>query len=368
MTRLLVVADTHIGKSRDMYAERLADQESSWQQALNLAVAHNCDAVLFAGDACELRNPSSAERAAFQRPLVGYPVPVVAINGNHDVARGDVPSAIELVGSELGGGLLIARANPGVVPVGGAAVCCLPWVSPARLRASGNGSDAAVPELLMQIAEDLRESARRFRPDLPCILLGHWATTGWRLPTGLPTDALHEPLFPVEELDRMGFDACFFGHVHSPGRITREAYSVGSPLCLDHGEENDPHGCWIWEDGEAEFVELDYRPFLTIEEDFTQNERTVAPDVTGAVVRFRYRATEEQARRIDHAEIRRELLAAGAASVQIVPTIERASRARVENMGALHPFDAIDAWIEASKKEVPGLRERGRQILKEAAA
>jgi hypothetical protein len=70
-----------------------------------------------------------------------------------------------------------------------------------------------------------------------------------------------------------------------------------------------------------------------------------------AVVRVRYTATEEQARRIDHAEITRALYDAGAHKVYAIqPTIERENRARVDGVDEdIAPLAAVDAWCDANE-------------------
>jgi hypothetical protein len=69
-----------------------------------------------------------------------------------------------------------------------------------------------------------------------------------------------------------------------------------------------------------------------------------------AVVRVRYTATEEQARRIDHAEITRALMDSGAHKVfAIQPTIVRENRARVEGVTEeIAPLAAVGAWCDAN--------------------
>jgi hypothetical protein len=70
----------------------------------------------------------------------------------------------------------------------------------------------------------------------------------------------------------------------------------------------------------------------------------------GPVVRVRYRASEEQHRRVDHAALQRLLADAGAhrvfGGIQWQPV--RESRTRAEGMDeTVEPLAALDLWLEA---------------------
>jgi hypothetical protein len=103
-----------------------------------------------------------------------------------------------------------------------------------------------------------------------------------------------------------------------------------------------------------QFVEIPSRPFLALDLDGAQMQTlpdTEWQDVTDAVVRVRYRATEEQARRVDHAAIARALMDAGAWKVfAIQPTILRENRARIEGATEdLAPLAALGLWMDANE-------------------
>jgi exonuclease SbcD len=387
--KILVTADSQLGKGLDLYPERLAEQEDVWAQTLALALHHGCDAVLHAGDVYEDRKPDDTVRAAFQRPLVGYALPVVAVVGNHDVRRGDLPTAVQLAGVELGGGLLQVSRAPELILVAGAVIATVPWTDLGAMLAVQDGGDRrAVYETaerhLFAIAAALEQQARREHPGLPVVLLGHWAVDCvW--PANI--DA-HEPLLDVDALEAVGFDAVAFGHVHTP--FTDGSFcSPGSPMCLSFGEAQDRHGVWILEVEPGgcrwEFVPVESRPFVTLDWDVDAVEATLAVDqrstrrwtsiVDGAVVRVKYTATEEEARSIDEGQLRKALYAAGAHRVwQIKADVDRQSRARVAAMTtSLSPLAAWDQWWTAQHPdEAPDVRvacrARAARILNEVAA
>jgi hypothetical protein len=101
------------------------------------------------------------------------------------------------------------------------------------------------------------------------------------------------------------------------------------------------------------FHVIEDRPFLTLTPSLTEIIGKMAfseppGDVKGAVVRVRYTVTEDEARKVDQAAIRRDLLALGAAKVVLRPTVERTVRARVAEMHEdLTEAAALELWLDS---------------------
>lgn len=401
MTRFLCTGDLHLGAGTVYGREpgdRLKDQEATLGCIVELARDHEVDAILFAGDAFEGPTVTPEQYAVFQEQLRGAPCPVIAITGNgkHDCAMRDVtaPQVVSDVAEIF--------ARPDVRLVGDTAVCCLPWAPVSRLVAQRDGGDRDevhedAAALVVRIARGLREDATALGAHRAVLML-HWSISGAALPNGLPVDELREPVIPLEELEALGFDAVVAGHIHrpqllSPGPLAENGdgshvvasscpiFYVGSPMPLNFGE-GQVHGCWLLDLDEpirphavhAEFVALDSRPFITIDIDltpwgsldgtWTDTLRELARDrnasyynIDDAVVRLKYRASEEQARRIDHPALIRSLYDAGAHKVFIQPEIVRAQRARVDGVDeSLAPMTALDLWLEAEHASEPQRR------------
>lgn len=373
MTRILAVADLHLGASPDFgrapYGpeSRLADQRGIWEHVNHLALSERCDLILFAGDAFHRRRPSPSELVAFRAGLdQSHGTPTIAIDGNHDVTTPELPSALSIFDDRDNGiGWFRLSRTPEVIEVAGVSVATLPWAPAARLIAARDGGDrdeanADVAQILLDIARQLRAECP---PDRPAILLAHWAVSGAALPTGISADDLREPVIPLHDLEAVGFDRVVLGHLHKHqvldphGRI---GY-CGSPCVIDWGEANERHGVWVIDTDlhvsqGSRFVPIEDRPFATIEYDFAGDpdasfEQDAANrfygDVDGAVVRVRYRATREQAARIDNNQIAQALLSAGAWRVFVQPDIIRQDRARVEGLDDhLTPAQALDLWLD----------------------
>jgi len=306
-------------------------------------------------------------------------------------------------------------STPDVYRFAGCAVATLPWVHPGRLIAQRGGGDrdeihADVAQLLLDIAARGFEDCARVAPGAPTILLGHWSISGSSLPNGLPVDQLREPVIALPDLEALGFDAIVAGHIHRPqlletrvGSAPGPIFYVGSPMPLNHGEASTDHGVWILDlpggasssvrapstpvDGQSNgspagdagstpaprFIPIDSPRFVTLERDLTVSDDEQewidgldfsadhsAGELAGAIVRVKFRATSEQARKLDIPAARAQLIAAGAAVVKVQPEILRADRARVEGVDeSLGELDALTLYVDANAIETD-LAERMR--------
>jgi exonuclease SbcD len=390
VSRFLCVGDLHLGAGTEYgthAAPRLRDQELVWEQVLGLAVDHDVDAVLFAGDAFHRRRPTPAELLAFQRPLQAFiaehEIDVLAINGNHDVESGALPSALEIFGREVDlhvePGLWHSAGGANIATPGGVTVATLPWTPVARLVASRNGGDRDESHDLG--AQLLAATARELRAkiDGPSVLMLHWSVTDASTPTGVMTDEFREIVIELADLEDSGFDAIVMGHIHKAQILAPTIFYTGSPAPVDFGEANVEHGVWLLdvaEEGvdECTFLPVDSRPFVTVDVDVTAAETPPqahnlvvealeAADLHGAVVRIRYRATEEQARAVDHDVLAHIVKEEGGHKLYAIqPTIERATRARVEGVDEeIAPLAAVAAWCDAN--DVDEAVARGLETL-----
>ena len=376
--KILCVADTQLGSGRDLADDRLADQERMLHQIAELAADEDAY-VIHAGDVFESRHPSEEARMVFKRFASEAPVTVCA--GNHDLRNAELPSPVDLYDHAT----FIRRPHVGQlfgrrdVKIG-----WLPWTPPHRLRADVGAIDQA--DLLVRAAADLR---RELLPSQRALLVLHWPLSGATLPNGLATDYLTEPVLDTAALAAQGWDAIVAGHIHKPQMIpvgpplvegngaaiygpSAPVFYCGSPWVNDFGETAVAHGVWILDTDtwQAEFREVtDPRKFI----DWTFAEEDVEhwvdgyrdaedwfgiADIADTTIRVRYRATAEQARRIDHTAIRRLIEDAGGRLYRIEPEIVRSARARVEGVDeTVGELEALKMWLDHQQIE-HGLGER----------
>ncbi len=389
MTRLLAFGDTQLGVG----TVDLADQRVVLDRIVQVALERDVDAVLHGGDVFEGPVVTPEQLRTFLNgvaPLRAHGIPLLLIRGNgrHDMAVREVHALDVLREVE---GITVCDSPTVSILANKVAVCCLPWVHPGRLIASMNGSltheeaDLTTSQMLVRIAKHLHRQALHLYPmnpppgmlgplELPTVLLAHWAISGSALPTGLPVDEMREPILSWADLDAIGFDAIIGAHIHKGQQISQPLIDqtlgivVGSPQPLNHGESGYEHGAWIVEVGDgpasAEFVPIESKQFVTLDVDLAGEGDLVDPTewlttafspltlarYKGAVVRFRFTATEDQARRVDHDAIRAAL--ANASRVTIEPQIIREERARAQQISeSLSPVDALAEFCDANDVE-----------------
>lgn len=253
---MLITGDWHCGSGLDYGREpgdRLADQETVYQQIVDLAVEHDVDAVLLAGDLWHRRRPTPAEMMAVARPLrrlhAELDCDILGIAGNHCVETAALPIALDLLED-----IVDLHREPGVWHgQNGVTVATLPWTPVARLIATRDGGDrddnhSLAAQLLIETARDLRAQV-----DGPAILLLHWSISGASTPTGVYTDDFREVVIPCADLERLGYDAVVAAHIHRQQILCHDplvAY-VGSPAPVDFSEADTDHGCLLLDINEA---------------------------------------------------------------------------------------------------------------------
>lgn len=387
--KLLALGDIHIGSGQTLGrapGDRLRDHNAVLDQVIRLATTRKVAAILVAGDVFEGPAVTPEQLDVFARfvddaAFVGIPVVAISGNGIHDLAMRSV-NGLAIFGRLPG---ITVYSRPAVHDLGGVQIACLPWVSPARLVATHADAQDIERErlieetqrLLVVVASGLREAAR---PDVPCVLMLHGSLSGASIPTGLSTDQLGAVIDTHALLD-LGFDAIVASHIHVAQAhhpdlgwtqsIYPEAPSAviytGSPLPLNFGETDIPHGVWILDvdqDGNrAEFVPVESRRLqhtvfdiadVPVDEFVDSVYDPVAwPEVDGAIVKVTFRCTQAQQRRLDLARLREAVLGAGAHAVTVTVEAVRGQRSRVESVtGELSPLAAFDAWVAANDADV----------------
>lgn len=377
LSDLQLEAGAALGTGEFGPGSRFQDQVDVLTRVLDLAVKEQVEAVGVLGDVFERSRPAPWSVIAFQsfvRGCVEHGIEVLVISGNHDVRSAALPSALSIFDDN---GISVAL-TPSLYPIPGhpadgpgCVIAALPWTPLSRLvAAQPNLSRAQLNDLaaaaLVESAHLLGDRCAAEYPNLPAILVGHWAISGATLPTGLSSDLLNEPVIPAEGLATAGFNLVAFGHIHQVQVVTSVPAPVvycGSPMVCNWGEAATPHGVWLYEttgDGTLTFKPIADRQFLNLDGAVVSDPATYAgigglnlgiaanhKDVFGgALVRVRYSCTEEEAKLIDEAEARRVLLAAGASKVFFKATVERTSRARVADVAeGLDDSAAFEMWL-----------------------
>lgn len=379
--RFVCAGDLHIGAGADLHPEgldyRLLDQEAVLRQIVD--AANELEApLLWAGDAWERRRPTPAEILVVRRQFARLQHGAIVIPGNHDVEAFERPTGYDLL--EAG---VITAAAPGFQYHDGWSIAYLPWAPPARLVALEDGDRDTVNQ---RLAEGLLEIARGLYAQMdpsygPKILLAHWSVSGAALPAGLPTDQLREPVIDLAGLKAIGFDAIVLGHIHRPQLLSAGGqppiFYVGSPMPLNFGETSTGHGAWLLDTDSGAFqIPIASTPLITIEAGWdTELEGLSWPavDVAGTVVKMRIHASQEHARRIDQAEVRRKLIEEHGArhvwAIQIEVERDAVVAGAPEIDESIDDLEALRLWLEQADfdpDESTGIRTRHAEYVQAA--
>ncbi len=244
--RLLHTSDWHLGRSFHGVS-LLEEQAAAISRIVSLALEHQVDAVLIAGDLYDRAIPPAEAVALFNDALARLSAggtAVVAIAGNHDshvrvsvydpllsafniTVRGDVGRAQEPV-------LVTPRA--GGTPV---AIYPLPYLEPAVVGPALAGAPVRLRhEEVTRLAIERIQADRRERPPHRSVLVAHTFVAG-----GETSESERE--LTIGNVDRVsvaafeGFDYVALGHLHASQQLDgpRIAYS-GTPLAYSFSEEH----------------------------------------------------------------------------------------------------------------------------------
>lgn len=364
--RILLAPDLHCYQTN--YGRMLPSGEHSrlveWrvtaEAMLDAAVKAGVTHAVFPGDFFVTARPSPRqvlEVGALFRDFELMDIKVIGFPGNHDLPGIGQAGPCDLVAAM--GERCWAINTPSVIEVDGISFAVLPSVKPATLNAeAADPTDAAekLSSALLDIARGLRAQCYE---GLPKVLCGHWTIGGSVTSTNQVLGGT-EPQLPLGELLGMGFDAYLFGHIHKPQCLHKRpfvGYSGALQRC-DFGEENDYRVCYVIDlnAGSHEWVELPAREFKTceiLEDELPRiiekpEEIAAFSGIEDAIVRVKYRATEEQAKQVDGGAIVKALQDADAHYIAgIFPEIIKSERTRETGITeSTSPLQALETWLK----------------------
>ena len=379
---LLHTADIHLGFKTHGRRDpdtglntRLLDVRRSLEAVVQRALDAEVDAFLFCGDAYHTADPTPTQQDIFVqclRPLADADIPVVLIVGNHDhpVTFGRA-SSLDIFDHIAGAVHCYRKPAPSVQVLdtksGPLQLIPLPWPIRSQILAKEEYRRMS-PDELRQFVEEhyvtyvqrrateimeeetgvtLEGTEHALSPDVPTVLAGHVTVQGAALSGSEHTTTIaSEPKFTVGQLAVRPIDYVALGHVHRPQNRNEEGHPPvvysGSIERVTFNEADEEKGVQLVDIDPTRdpvthttFVETPARPFVAVTVDARDaddpTERVLAAirerDVTNAIVRVRYRVTEEQVPQLDAARLR-DALAAADTVAGIERTVDPAERKR----------------------------------------
>jgi DNA repair protein SbcD/Mre11 len=408
MIKLLHLADLHIGVENYGRTDpetglntRLLDYLARLDEAIDLGLQEQVDAVLIAGDIYKNRTPNPTHQREFARRirrLREADLPVFILIGNHDISpTAGRANSIEIFHTLALDGVTVA-ARPGIHTIetraGTLQIIALPWVTRHNLLTKEDMRLASLREveatLLERVDRFLHTAAEDVDPQFPTVLTVHGtihgATTGAEQQMMLDRDMV----LPRSVVTQPGVDYVALGHIHRHQVLGEHPPVVypGSIERVDFGEESEAKGCVIVELEKGatrwRFVPLSARPFITIDVDVRRSPDPMARtrlaierrELHDAVVRVRIQALAEQTEALRPDTIRTILEEAGAHVVAAIAVdVERAGRGRLASgdqdpLEGLTPRRALEIFLRAktpvlSEERIASLLAAADELLAE---
>ena len=394
MPKMLHLADIHIGMENYGRTDpatglntRLLDYLARLDQVLDYALIEEpVDLVLIAGDIYKNRTPNPTHQREFARRIkrvLRAEIPVVILTGNHDMpAANGRAHSVEIFDALAVDGVTIAsrmRTHTVETRGGPVQIVAVPWLNRQALLTKddlqGLPMTAVDAEMLHLVESWLERAVATLDPLVPTVLTFHGTLAGATYGSERAVMLGHDLILPRSVIAQPGIDYVALGHIHKHQAIGDDPPAVypGSLERVDFGEEHETKGFVVVDLQKGattwRFVEVQARPFVTIEVDVRQSpdpleriRRAIAKKhLLDAIVRVLVKCLPQQRVQVDERVIREEVEAAGAAAVAMVALeVERVARGRFdavaeELQGGLTPRRALELYLRT--KEVPPARQ-----------
>jgi len=341
MIRILHLGDIHIGTENYGRIDpatgvnsRVLDFLHRLDEAIDYALTHDIDLVLFAGDIYKTRNPNSTYRREFAKQvkrLSDAGLPVVLLVGNHDqpsthrrASSIEVFRTLDVPGVYVSSRETLYRIETKKGPI---QVATVPYPSKSRLLTRDEYRNKTIEEIhaALQdiIAENIQGLAEEVDPDVPAVLLAHVSVSGAKAGSERSIMLGYDPVVLKSVLLNTAFDYVALGHIHKHQNLNEGGHPpivyCGSIERVDFGEEKEPKGVVIAQvtrgSTKVDFVPLHARPFVTVRLDVQDSsdptEAVLAAldryDVQDAVVRLFIHLRPEQITALDEKRVRQGL-------------------------------------------------------------
>ena len=379
------ISDLHIDRRR-----RLSDTRSILEKIVSEAKDHQVDLGLIAGDIYEA-DTEEEERALFAEFLAAASevCPWVVIRGNHEKSLD--ATVLRLLAAGLKHPVRIYerpnfpsenldRIKTASGPVG---IVAIPWFTKTHMAAqasadvSGDELTLAVNEQAKRLLVGAQVEVERIRAaGATPIGMHHGMIRGAKFSSG-GTERGITVEFNSHDLLEVGCAYFALGHVHlaQAWHEDRIAFS-GSIERQNYGEPEDKGYRLIEIDGDHfsnTFVPLPARKIVLLEADWTDPEEIGLhassycpdmPDISGALVRFRYRIRPQDLHLVDKEAIERALYDAGAFSVKVEPDIVHQARVRSEGIARVEGmWPKVKTWDSLTGKDLTAENESRRELL-----
>ncbi len=410
--KILHISDVHLGVEKHGtldpstgLSSRLGDFLQSFDQAVDAAIEHGCDLMLFAGDAYKTRDPNPTIQREFAkriRKLGDAGIPSFLLVGNHDLPLASARAHTIEIFDTLGVPHVTVARKPGTYIMGTrkgeVQIVALPWVTPHTLMSRDEYRSVGIEQLNAvmagKIEEIIEQEVAKLDPSIPAIFTMHGTVSGAVFSSERDIMLGKDVVVPLSLVTNPAFSYAALGHIHKHQVLNDDPAVVycGSLERIDFGEEKEAKGFIIAEfeprhqpapgynhyvvtAAKAHFIATDARRFFTLKVDAAVPSPTEAvllaiekhsKKIEGAIVRLIISTDVQHAPALRDADIRKALVAEGAHHIAAVAReVEHGERIRSNStmLGQLPPLDALAVYFKHRNYNAA----RSESLLKYAA-
>lgn len=402
--KLLHVSDIHFGVENYSRIDpetglpsRLRDFVNAFDRAIEAALAHNVDAVLFTGDAYKNRDPNPTVQREFAlliRKLSKHKIPVFLLTGNHDLPSMHTRAhSIEIFETLSVPGVHVAKTIQLITlktKSGPLQIISLPWLTRHNLLTKEEHRGRTLDDLnhlmVTKMSNLLNEKIGQLNSEYPAVLAVHASIAGAVYSS--ERDIMLGQDFTLQKslLSAENFDYIAVGHIHKHQVLEAGGVPIVYPGSLERinfGEEADEKGFVIVEIENPPAGSLhrrtswsfirdeQVRAFRTLDLNIADVEtndllnptaaavqslqqrldQANGKGVREAIVRVRLKLSEEQRKALRENEFRRALDAAGAFYIAGVDyNVETTRRIRLggaSSIEGLTPLELLEKYLES---------------------
>ena len=371
---------------------RFEDFIQALDKPVNYAIENNVDLVIFTGDTYKHATPEPVYQREFARRirrLSENKIPTILLVGNHDILyRIDGSDALDIYSTLAINHVTVFNKieNKNIETKNGTVqIVALPHITKSRLLTKEEYRNLSAKEqdklMIEKVKDAINGCIEKINPDLPAILIGHGTIESAQFGAEQDLSIGKVLSYPLNYFQLPAIDYVGFGHIHKHQILQKEKPLIlyaGSLERVDFGEEGEDKGFISLEiinkTIKSEFISTEPRKFITIACDLTESvnpqsdleEEVKKKKQSGAIIRVRYKITEENFEKVNQQKIKQ--LLQDSFSLYIQPEIvtkERTYRlSELDSDLISNPLSALEKYLfDYSEEDKKVLLEKAKELI-----
>lgn len=367
---------------------RFEDFIQALDKPVNYAIENNVDLVIFTGDTYKHATPEPVYQREFARRirrLSENKIPTILLVGNHDILyRIDGSDALDIYSTLAIDHVTVFNKieNKNIETKNGIVqIIALPHITKSRLLTKEEYRNLSAKEqdklMIEKVKDAINGCIEKINPELPTVLIGHGTIETAQFGSEQDLSIGKVLSYPLNYFQLPAIDYVGFGHIHKHQILQKEKPLIlyaGSLERVDFGEEGEDKGFIFLEITnktiKSEFISTEPRKFITIACDLTESvnpqgeleEEVKKKKQSGAIIRVRYKITEENFEKVNQQKIKQ--LLQDSFSLYIQPEI--VTKERTYRLSELDS-DLISNPLSALEKYLFDYNEEDKKVLLEKA-